>query len=76
MAKLTRVKKTKRAGHSGGAEGPSGRFWTMWIKPKGAALLSQTLKPCHFVIKNHGSNNIRLVAQLAPIIRESWRLAM
>lgn len=39
-----------------------GRFWTMWIEPRGAALLSQTLGPCHFVIKNHGSYNLRLVA--------------
>jgi hypothetical protein len=39
------------------------KFWTQQIAPKGAALLSQTLRPCLFVIKNHGSNDIKLVAQ-------------
>ena len=68
MTQLTRAKKTKLTGHSGGAEGPSERFWTMRIKPKGAALLSQTLRPCHFVIKNHGSNNIKLVAQQGDLM--------
>lgn len=43
-------------------EGSSGRFWTQWIPPKGAALISETLMPCHFVIKNHGSSTIKLVA--------------
>jgi hypothetical protein len=40
----------------------------MWIKPKGAALLSQTFMRCHFVIKNHGPNNVLLVAQGADLI--------
>jgi len=63
MSKSSRqVKKAKLADHGGGLEGPSGRFWTQLIEPKGAALLSQTLGPCYFVIKNHGPGNIWLVA--------------
>jgi hypothetical protein len=42
--------------------GTSGRFWTQWIAPRGAALLAETLRPCHFVIKNHGPNGVKLVA--------------
>ena len=56
------AKKTKRVGHDDGPEGPSGRFWTQRIEPRGAALLSETLGPCYFVIKNHGPDSIRLVA--------------
>jgi hypothetical protein len=42
-------------------EGCNGH-WTQWIKPKGAALLSQMLGPIHFVVKNHGPNSIFLAA--------------
>jgi hypothetical protein len=56
------AKKAKIADHGGGSDGPTGRFWTKWIEPKGAALLSQTLGSCYFVIKNHGPNDIKLVA--------------
>ena len=56
------AKKAKRVGHGGGPEGASGR-WTQWIKPKGAALLAQTLMPIHFVIKNRGPEPVRLVAE-------------
>src|SRR4051812_11667568 len=63
MASSKKVKTTKLAGNSGGPEGPGGRFWTQWIEPKGAALLSQTLGPIYFVIKNRGSNNVMLMAQ-------------
>jgi hypothetical protein len=66
--KTTSKNKTKLAGHGGRLEGPTGRFWTMWIEPKGAALLSQTLRPCHFVVKNHGPNNISLVAQYGDLM--------
>lgn len=56
-------KRDKLASHRGDLEGPSGRFWTQWIEPRAAALLSQTLGPCYFVIKNHGPGDIFLVAQ-------------
>jgi hypothetical protein len=68
MASSKKLKTTKLAGHSGGPEGPSGRFWTQWIKPKGAALLSQTLGHIHFVIKNRGAHTIRLVAQYGDLM--------
>ena len=45
-----------------GADSPSGRFWTQWIKPRGSAFLAQMLGPVYFVIKNHGSNNVMLTA--------------
>jgi hypothetical protein len=56
-----KIKKTKDAGRDVRPEGPSGH-WTQWIKPKGAALLAETLGRAHFVIKNHGPNGVRLVA--------------
>jgi hypothetical protein len=67
MTKSKEKKIAKRAsnggGHNGGGtDGPSGRFWTQWIEPKGAALLSETLGRAHFVIKNHGPNGVFLVA--------------
>jgi hypothetical protein len=40
-------------------EGRTGH-WT--IEPKGAALISETLMPVHFVIKNHGPGPVFLVA--------------
>ena len=43
-------------------QGSNGRFWTQSIEPMGAALLSQTLMPSCFVIKNHGPGTVRLVA--------------
>ena len=65
-AKQERVVLAKRKSavphHVTTLDGRHGKFWTMWIEPRGAALLSQTLRPCHFVIKNHGSYNLRLVA--------------
>ena len=61
-AKRTAAKEERRS------EGPCGRFWTQWIEPKGAALLSQTLMPCHFVIKNHGPNNIKLLAEQGDLM--------
>jgi hypothetical protein len=38
------------------------RHWTQWIEPKGAALISEMLLPCHFVVKNYGPETLRLVA--------------
>jgi hypothetical protein len=64
-------KKAKLAGNGGGPEapeGPTGRFWTQWIEPKGAALLSQTLTPCHFHVKNHGPETVRLVADRGDLM--------
>ena len=58
-----KAKKTKLAGHGGRPEGPSGRFWSQVIEPKGAALLAERLMPCHFVVKNCGSENITLFAE-------------
>jgi hypothetical protein len=66
--KMTTSSKNKKAKRGGGLEGPSGRSWTMRIEPNGAALLSQTLMPSHFVIKNHGSNNVRLVAHQGDLM--------
>jgi hypothetical protein len=48
--------------NSWGPEGSSGKFWTQKIEPKDAALLSENLRPCHLVVKNHGTHNILLVA--------------
>jgi hypothetical protein len=60
---MTSSKKVRKfAGHSGGPEGPSGRFWTQCIEPRRAALLSETLGRCYFVIKNHGPASVKLVA--------------
>jgi hypothetical protein len=59
-------KKTKAAnpvGHSGGPEGPTGTFWTQSIRPKSAALISETLGPVYFVIKNLAPHTIKLVAK-------------
>ena len=49
-------------------EGPSGRFWTQRIKPKNAALLSETLGRCYFVIKNHGPNGVMLIAHQGDLM--------
>jgi len=48
-------------------EGRTGH-WSQWIKPKGAALLSQTLGPVYFVVKNRGPNDIWLAAQCGDLI--------
>src|SRR5262249_51626062 len=55
-------KKAKKVNNDGRRAGPSGNFWTQLIKPRGAALLSETLQPCHFVVKNCGRNNVLVVA--------------
>jgi hypothetical protein len=51
------------AGHGGGPKGSPVTHWSQWIEPKGAALLSETLGPFYFVVKNHGPDGIMLVAQ-------------
>ncbi len=61
MTKSSKQKKSKLADR-GSDPVVSGRFWTQWIEPKGAALLSQMLGPVYFVVKNHGPNNVMLVA--------------
>jgi hypothetical protein len=53
----------KPAGHGGGPKGSPVTHWSQWIEPKGAALLSETLGPFYFVVKNHGPDGIMLVAQ-------------
>jgi hypothetical protein len=63
MTKKNNVKKIYRADQSVGPVGPTGKFWTQWIKPKGAAFISENLMPVHFVIKNHGPGDVLLVAQ-------------
>jgi hypothetical protein len=63
-----KAKKTELASLGGGPEGPSGRFWTQWIEPRGAALLSQTLGPVYFVVKNRGPNDIWLAAQYGDLM--------
>jgi hypothetical protein len=62
-----KAKLAKSTGNGGGPNVPTGK-WTQWIKPKGAALLSQTLGPIHFVVKNHGAHTIRLVAQYGDLM--------
>ena len=63
-----KAKKTELARLGGGPEGPSGRFWTQWIEPWGVALLSQTLGPVYFVVKNRGPNDIWLAAQCSDLM--------
>jgi hypothetical protein len=61
--KLGKKKAKKVTRNDGRQDGPTGNFWSQWIQPKGAALLSETLQPCHFVVKNCGQNNVYLVAE-------------
>jgi len=61
------MKTAKQPGVGEGLKGSSGR-WTQWIPPKGAALISQILMPCHFVIKNHASHSVHLVAQYGDLM--------
>jgi hypothetical protein len=61
-AGLHEPRETKLATHAAALEGRSGR-WTQWIEPRGAALLSERLGPICFVVKNHGSSDVFLVAQ-------------
>jgi hypothetical protein len=68
MRKSEKAKKTELARFSGAPEGPCGRFWTQWIEPRGAALLSQTLGPIYFVVKNHGPNAIWLAAEAGDLM--------
>jgi hypothetical protein len=49
--------------HKAASESPSGRFWTQWIQPNGVAFLAQNLMPVHFVIKNAGTECVRLFAE-------------
>jgi hypothetical protein len=62
-----KTKPTKSAGHDVPPDGPSGH-WTQWIKPKGAALLAETLGHAHFVIKNHGPKGVTLVAACGDLM--------
>jgi hypothetical protein len=62
-----KAKQAKSAGNGGGPNVPTGK-WTQWIEPRGAALLSQTLGPIYFVIKNCGAHTIRLVAQQGDLM--------
>jgi hypothetical protein len=62
MTKFRRKTATKVTSNDERRDGRSGNFWWQWIKPKGAALLSETLGPCYFVVKNCGRNNVFLVA--------------
>jgi hypothetical protein len=62
-----KAKQVKSAGNGGGPNDPTGK-WTQWIKPKGAALLSQMLGPVYFVVKNHGSNNVMLNAHYGDLM--------
>ncbi len=61
---MTPSKKVRKiAGHGGGPDKPNGGHWTQLIGPKSAALLSEILGPVYFVVKNHSSNNVTLMAQ-------------
>jgi hypothetical protein len=63
MSTLRKKKVTKVTGNDRRSDSPTGNFWTQLIAPRGAALLSETLQPCHFVVKNCGRNNVFLVAE-------------
>jgi hypothetical protein len=65
----------KPVSNDGAPDGPSGRFWTQWIQPKGAALLSEMLGPVYFVVKNHGANNVMLMANQGDLMDLSGRSA-
>lgn len=64
-AKQKRTVPAKResavADHDAASAGRSGH-WTVSINAHGAALIAQTLRPCHLVIQNHGPGQIWLVA--------------
>jgi hypothetical protein len=47
--------------YAAASPGRSGH-WTVSINARGAALIAQTLRPCHLVIQNHGPGQIWLVA--------------
>lgn len=61
MSTSKTTKNANLAANGRDLDGPSGH-WTQRIKPRGAALLSETLGPCYFVIKNHGPDGVMLVA--------------
>jgi len=46
----------------------SAAHWTQWIEPKAAALVSETLGPVYFVVKNHGSNNVFLMTRYGDLM--------
>jgi len=50
------------ADHDAASAGRRGGHWTVSINPRGAALIAQTLRPCHLVIQNHGPGQVWLVA--------------
>jgi hypothetical protein len=48
--------------HTAALESRTGH-WTQWIQPNGVAFLAQNLMPVHFVIKNAGTESVRLFAE-------------
>jgi hypothetical protein len=48
-------------------EGSSGH-WTQSIEPNRSAFLSQMLGPVYFFVKNHGSNNVTLMAHYGDLM--------
>jgi hypothetical protein len=42
--------------------------WTVWIKPSGAALLSETLGRVLFFLKNHGPGEVFLMAEQGDLM--------
>jgi hypothetical protein len=71
MASTKQSKMVKLTGNRGGPDEPNYRHWTQWIEPKGAALLSETLRPVHFVVKNLGSNNVLVAAEHGDLMELS-----
>jgi hypothetical protein len=65
---LHEATKPKFATHSAALEGLTGRFFSEWIAPRGAALLSEMLGPIYFVIKNHGPDGVTLVASYGDLM--------
>ena len=68
MASTKKSNTAKLTSNGGAPDGPSGRFWTQWVQPQGAALLSEMLGPVYFVVKNHGSNNVMLMANQGDLM--------
>ena len=60
--KSKKAKTTKLTGKGSGPDGPNGH-WGQWIPPRSAALLSERLLRCYFVVKNHGPGTVRLFAK-------------
>jgi len=62
MSTSKTAKKAKLTGNGRTPDGPIGH-WTQWISQGRPALLSERGVRCYFVVKNHGPNDVLLVAE-------------